>query len=377
MVRLTGVAKALIYLVLTLSSLNGPAVAQAPVANAAGLWDAVRRNDLPLAVERLRDGANPNGRDGEGFTPLMVAAGHGQVQMVELLLTAGADVNMLDPRMGASALHKAAQSGSVDVARLLLDQGAFIDLQTPTLGRTPLMDAAWHKHLALVRYLLSRGAKTKLLSHTGDGALDTARGGKLTEIERAITERDRADAAGIAGQSLMMAVKRGDLAAVRSVLASGARVDEPGPMANTHEDGYTPLGVAARDGHAEIVRELLRAGADPRLVDGLIKATPGHKAGYNGHADVVRALTERNGTRSIRRPPLEIDAQGPYNGFTALHDAVWQGHLEAARAYVAAGARLDLRSQAGLTPRELAVLYGYADVANMLAEAEASRLQRP
>ncbi|MBC7921894.1 MAG: ankyrin repeat domain-containing protein, partial [Ferruginibacter sp.] len=82
-----------------------------------------------------------------------------------------------------------------------------------------------------------------------------------------------------------------------------------------------------------------------------MKGTPVHEAAYYGHADALRALTEKR--RHAATPAPELDAQGPYNGFTALHDAVWHGHLEAAKAVVEAGARLDLRTHAGLTPREL------------------------
>ena len=55
---------------------------------------------------------------------------------------------------------------------------------------------------------------------------------------------------------------------------------------------------------------------------------------------------------------------------TPLHDAVWHGHMEAARALVDAGHPLALQTHAGLTPRELAVSYGYDDLARFLAEAE-------
>jgi hypothetical protein len=134
------------------------------------------------------------------------------------------------------------------------------------------------------------------------------------------------------------------------------------------DDDYTPLGIAARDGHADIVRALLDAGADPRRVTGLMKGTPGHEASYFGHADVVLALTEKHGRAGA--PALELDAQGPYNGFTALHDAVWHGHLRAAQALIEAGARLDLTTHTGLTPRALAVLYGYDAIARWLADAE-------
>jgi uncharacterized protein len=64
----------------------------------------------------------------------MIAAGLGQAQMVELLLTAGAEVLAIEPRMGATALHKGSQSGNADVIGLLLHHGAFIDQQFPFSG---------------------------------------------------------------------------------------------------------------------------------------------------------------------------------------------------------------------------------------------------
>jgi Ankyrin repeats (3 copies) len=82
-----------------------------------------------------------------------------------------------------------------------------------------------------------------------------------------------------------------------------------------------------------------------------MKATPAHKAGYMGHADVARLL--------VADPRLELDAQGPFNGFTPLHDAIWHGHTETARVYIDAGARLDLRALDGRTPLEMARDYGY------------------
>lgn len=116
------------------------------------------------------------------------------------------------------------------------------------------------------------------------------------------------------------------------------------------------------------MRVLLDAGADPRRVIGLMRGTPSHDASYFGHADVIQALTEKPGRAGA--PTTEIDAQGPYNVLSALHDAVWHGHVDAARVLIDAGARLDLRTHAGLTPRDLALLYGYEDLAKILAEAE-------
>lgn len=56
------------------------------------LPNAARQCDLTAATELLRSGADPNGKDPLGYTPLMPAAGLGNIQMVELLLTAGGNV---------------------------------------------------------------------------------------------------------------------------------------------------------------------------------------------------------------------------------------------------------------------------------------------
>lgn len=322
------------------------------------LPDAVQRNDLAAAADLLRGGANANRKDPLGYTLLMLASGLGNAQMVELLLTAGADVHVLDDRGGASALHRAAQGGVVDVARLLVRRGAFVDLQAPLHGHTPLVDAAWNKRVAMVDFLVQEGAILSIRTHYGVTALDVARRDGLDDIARILDAAERALATAVEGQRLHTAAQDGDPEAVRRLIGEGAHVNEKSPNAGGYYDGHTPLMVAAVGGNAAIVGELLAAGANPRLVDHLMKATPGHKAGYNGHVEVARVLVEHGG--------LELDAQGPYNGYTALHDAIWHGHTAAARAYIEGGARLDLRALDGRTPLDMAVEYGYEDIAALI-----------
>ncbi|CAA9306286.1 MAG: Ankyrin [uncultured Cytophagales bacterium] len=330
------------------------------------LESAIRAGDLAAAIDLLRAGADANRPGPEGLTPLMIASGLGQSQMVELLLTAGATVLAIEPRMGATALHKAAQSGNADVVGLLLNHGAFIDQQSPILGNTPLMDAVLHKHEEVVRLLLKRGARTTIQNHWQQRALALAQHDGLDAITRLIEARNETDAGQVRALTLIAAVKAGDIGQVKQRLAAGAPVNERVPRVGSLDDDYTPLGIAAREGHTDIVRVLLDAGADPRRVVGLMGGTPVHEASYFGRAAIVRALTEKPG----RAGTPELDAQGAYNGLTALHDAVWHGHLEAAQALVDAGARLDLKTHAGLTPRELAPLYGYDDLVRLLAGAE-------
>ncbi len=328
---------------------------------------AILAGDVAAVRELLDAGADPQGRSPDGRTPLMIAAGLGSSPMVELLLAAGADVLTSEPRMGATALHKAAQSGATDVIGLLLDHGAIVDQQSFRIGHTPLMDAVQHRREAAVRLFLARGARTMIRNHWQQTALDLATQDGSEVIADVLRAKDEADAGRIRSLPLLAAVKAGDSAEVRRLIAAGAPLDERAPEVGDHDDDYTALGLASRDGHVEIVRLLLDAGADPRPLNGLWGATPGHEAAFGGHAGVIHELTAAGGAGS---PALDLDAQGAYNGFTALHDAVWHGHLPAARALVDAGARPDLPSHTGHTARELALLFGYGDIAEFLAAAE-------
>lgn len=332
------------------------------------LESAIRAGDLAATTTFLRAGADVNRRGPEGLAPLLIAAGLGPAQLVELLLTAGADVLLAEPRMGATALHKAAQSGNTDVIGLLLAHGAFIDQQSPILGHTALMDAVIYKQEDAVRLLLQRGARTTIRNHGQQTALDLAQRDGLDAITRLMEARNEKDAGQVRALPLLAAVKSGAIGEVERLLTAGANVNERAPLVGSPDDDYTPLGIAAREGGADLVRALLDAGADPRRAIGLFRGTALHEASYFGHTEVIGALTDR---RERTRPPAsELDAQGAYNGLTPLHDAVWHGHLEAARALVAAGTRLDLTTHAGQTPRALAVLYGYDELAQLLAEAE-------
>ena len=331
----------------------------------------IRAGDLAMTTEFIRSGVDVNRLTPEGLTPLMIASGLGQSQMVALLLTAGAQVLVIDPRAGATALHKAALSGAPDVVALLLDHGAFIDQQGPILGHTPLMDAVVYKNENAVRMLLQRGARTAIRNHWDETALDLASRDGLDAIARLIEVRNEADAAEIRARPLASAITAGNLREVKRLIASGAAVDGRLPMVGSPNDDYTPLAIAAREGHADIVRALLAAGANPRRVIGLFGGTALHEACYFGHTDVVQAMTEGNERAGTRTS--ELDAQGAYNGMTPLHDAVWHGHFEAVRVLVEAGAPLHLRTHAGLTPRELAVCYEYDDLARFLHVAEQAR----
>lgn len=88
-----------------------------------------------------------------GNTPLIVAAGWGNVDAVRLLLDAGADINATGED-GDTALHRAVAIEALDVVQMLIDRGASVEM-ADAYGETPRDFAEDAKDLRL-RELLRR-----------------------------------------------------------------------------------------------------------------------------------------------------------------------------------------------------------------------------
>ena len=139
--------------------------------------------------------------------------------------------------------------------------------------------------------------------------------------------------------ALMNAVQKNDVAAVKKLIAQGVNVNELEP------NGDAPLVMSAYEGHTEITKLLLEAGADVKAVDPGMKATALHAAAYAGRTEDAKLLVQHH---------IDIDKQGPVNGYTALHDAIWQNNVDVAKVLIEAGANLTLKNHSGQTPLDFA-----------------------
>ena len=134
------------------------------------MWTA-SKGQVEIIELLLAAGAEINAADARGTTALMLALG--KVDALEALLSAGAAVDQKDSR-GFTALMSAAWTGRVKAARRLLEHGAGIDVRDDKTGRTALMWAAVKGHAAFVRMLLDAGADPALLDNEGHDAVKLA-----------------------------------------------------------------------------------------------------------------------------------------------------------------------------------------------------------
>jgi ankyrin repeat protein len=147
---------------------------------------AAAQNDAE-AVRKLVGGGsgNPNQVDEQNRTAMHYAATNGNLQIIAILIKAGAKLDPVDP-LGDTPLHLAVEQNQIEAAKLLLGAGAEVDPQNKN-GLTPLMIAAGRGELELVRALLAKGANPNKTDYTGRDALSWAEDGHRPAVVQAIT----------------------------------------------------------------------------------------------------------------------------------------------------------------------------------------------
>ena len=299
---MTAKSTGFILLLLTLA-----AAAQAPDPGER-FYQAIRNDDLTTLRALVKE-AGVDAKDRQGQTPLILAAAFGSAEVMRLLLASGADVRAVSSA-GVTALHWAAPS-AVKV-QLLLEAGADVNVVTQ-LGRTPLLIAASSNGGGeSVRLLLQKGAKIAVTDGIGMTPLTAAALVNDTEVVKLLVAKgapvEVPSANGAATTPLMAAATNGNLEAVRLLLAHGATPNAVSiDSANKVKNGpiafgrMTALHFAVLSGNADVVQQLITAGADIDRLD-VRGMTPLMMAIATDRPDlrIVRMLVDAGANTSLR-----------------------------------------------------------------------------
>jgi ankyrin repeat protein len=372
------------------------------------LHSAAISGNVKLAEILLSRGADPNARAADGATPLHIATGmlhiYSQEEVchpdfVRLLLSYGADLNIRD-RDGRTPLYYAARDGCVEVVRILLAAGAAPDAKAAAA-------AAWHCRFNVLDLFPDISAVAgALLRRCGGGGMEyLCKRGVLHPFLCAAAVDDAAAVEEFLKQGVDPGV-RDPLG--RTALHIAAELCRPnaaktllthGADPNARDaDGATPLHRAVAVGCVEVAELLLSRGADPNVRDkdgympllnlagGLRESvdlvavlldhgadpnvvdyhgrTPLFHAAERFHKDLFYLLLGRGARATLREAALigdvylaeELLKQGadPYerdaDGRTPLHYALERCHVEVAELLLRHGAYPNARNGDGHTP---------------------------
>ena len=274
----------------------------------------------------------------------------------------------------------------------LLMLAVAVGLQAAAGTGVPIIDAVKAGDRAAVRQLIGKRADVNAPESDGTTALHWAVRADDRELVAALLKAGAKPAAvnryGVT--PLRLAAINGSPPAVRLLLDAGVNPD------STNAEGETALMTAARAGSVEAVKLLASRGADVNAREDWFGETAMIWAAAENHADVVRTLAALGAdvnlkSKFVEPPVLEFPKSGGPNmpfargGWTPLMYAAREGSLDAARALVDLGAKLnvvalpqtdvrltdEIRKSAdtvGTTALVYAIINAHFDVAAMLVE---------
>lgn len=152
---------------------RGNEVSSTPLlVHSLSIHQLAAQGEMMFLASRIEQEAVINVQDEEGFTPLMWAAAHGQIAVVEFLLQSGADAHVL-AKGRESALSLACSKGYTDIVRMLIDCGVNVN-EYDWNGGAPILYAVHGNHVRCVELLLENGGDPTMESDSGLNAMDMA-----------------------------------------------------------------------------------------------------------------------------------------------------------------------------------------------------------
>ncbi|KAL5094904.1 hypothetical protein Trisim1_003512 [Trichoderma cf. simile WF8] len=334
---------------------------------------------LSSAVNHLGDYANSI--DSQKKAPLYLAVEYGHKDFVQQLLRLPqVEVNARGYR-DLTPLQVACKKGYDGITEILLDAGADIEILSDD-GRTPLLHAVQEQMESTVKLLTTRGANVNFI-HLGTTALHTAAQMGYSAIFEYLLKGGadiHAGAETAAGTPLHAACTMIDgNPMIQRLIDLGAVIDE------TNEEGQTPLHIASLYGKPANLKLLINNGANIEARDGRSRTPVLFMSFEEQRKECLRALIKHGADVNVAdhdgRTPLYLAAGDETledfvpelleagaavdvavdDGYTPLHQATYFKCTKAIKVLVEHGANTEAMNTEGETPRMIAERGGLSD----------------
>ncbi|KAJ9458249.1 Tankyrase [Diplonema papillatum] len=305
---------------------------------------------------------------------LLTAAGNGDVELAEQLLTVEVDPNCREAEGTDTPLHKAAFNNQAAMADLLIDHGADVNVRTRTQD-TPLHLGCFFGGPEVVEILLNRGADVQALNTYDESPLHrAARMGRVKTLKLVLGALRNISAL---KQAINARTKSGYTPLHELALGECqyTRPEDDGEVENVAKllvgygadpsakdaKGETPLHMAAEHHRHDLITDLVGLGADVNAPNDTGDA-PLH------HASKTSDTIARTDTLSLLVDlGAELDLPNTA-GCTALHKAAEAGHTRACQVLVDRGAAHSPENEEGHTPLYRAMWGGHKRTESALLE---------
>jgi len=323
--------------------------ASEPDQHQTALMWAAAEHQLKVVQALIDAHADLKAHSKAGFTAMHFAARQGDQEMVQLLLAAGVNVNILSQAEAVDAKKAApGRAGGFQIGGAKT-QGVN--------GYTPLLVATVRGQVPLALFLLDHGADPNI----GDAS--------ITPLHWASTEWETYTANRVYGLIDAMGGipdRQAKLQLVNALLAHGAnpnaRMTKPRPsIAGGYEDsvGATPLLLASSANDLEMMQILLKAGADPKIPTATNATALMAATGLN-HGIGESPVTEAQALAAVKfLLDLGVDPKGATTfGENALFGPAYRGWNTLLAQLIDLGVDVNAVSKAGVTPYLAAAGFG-------------------
>ena len=313
-------------------------------------FDAIKNNNIDLALSLLNKVIDLNIQDSNGNTPLHLAIVGSHISLASKLIEKNADPD-IENHDGNTPLHLAIIGNHTSLAYILIEENVKINTDNLNIKNddcnTPLHLAIVGGHISLASILIEKEAQINIANNDGNTPLH-------------------------------LAASRGFIDLVFKLIEKEAQINI------TNNDGFKPLYFAIKHQHSETVDFLLKKGAnfnnkliliaaendDLNTIEILIKKLKNiDQLRYNDLSFLNFAA--KNGYQAFFKALLKTNCNDESEniwGMSAIHFASQNGHLEIVQELLSHGAKVDKKCDSGHTPLHMASINGHVNIVKKLLD---------